>query len=388
MQDMRILISPMPVMARTAGPSSRAAALARACVAANVPTALCAASGVNDVRVEGVMRYPLDVPQPFGLPKALASRTYPLAEKLGIMGRKPVRSFEEVLHITGAITYPYLEKSVAQLRCAIADFKPSVVYSEFCIPAIVAARLEGVRLACSISYPALPGYASSPNYAKDINRFLAEHGMPQVRSCLDLIANADMRFVPSCPTLEPIEDDTAMFVGPFSHPSTHAASDMRDCLVVYMGVGTIAAKRLKNILVSAFASGKIDVFVAGCGVENKQVGAVNFAPRFDFDTLLPRACAFVNHGGQNSIMDGLLYGAPHIIYPGKVFERIYNARSVARCDAGITLDNTTFTPEGLREALITITSDNCFGANARKLQRELLDLGGAATVVAELRKQH
>ena len=49
----------------------------------------------------------IPVPSPLGLPEAIARHTFPLASRLGLMGRKPVRSFEEVLWLTGALDERY-----------------------------------------------------------------------------------------------------------------------------------------------------------------------------------------------------------------------------------------------------------------------------------------
>ncbi|WP_368489687.1 hypothetical protein [Clostridium sp. BJN0013] len=35
---------------------------------------------------------------------------------------------------------------------------------------------------------------------------------------------------------------------------------------------------------------------------------INIDKRFDFSKLMPEAIAYINHGGQNSIMTGLMYG--------------------------------------------------------------------------------
>ena len=121
----------MAAMAETAGPSGRARLLAEHFRNAGIEVATCMAEDVNYRPIDGINNYYLEVPMPLGLPKAIASRTFPIAQKLGIIERKNVRSFEEVLHFTGNIDYDYLAKSVQNLRDAIKDFNPDIVYSEF-----------------------------------------------------------------------------------------------------------------------------------------------------------------------------------------------------------------------------------------------------------------
>ena len=82
-------------------------------------------------KISGIKNYFLEVPMPLGLPKVIAKRLFPIVQKLGISARKEVKSFDQVLYFTGNIDYKYLKHSVENIRKAIKDFKPDVVYSEF-----------------------------------------------------------------------------------------------------------------------------------------------------------------------------------------------------------------------------------------------------------------
>ena len=91
-EKMRVLIVPMAAMAETCGPSSRCRMLASAFVKAGIETATCMAEDVNYRRIEGVKNYFLDIPMPLGMPKLIATRTFPIAQKLGITSRKEVKN--------------------------------------------------------------------------------------------------------------------------------------------------------------------------------------------------------------------------------------------------------------------------------------------------------
>jgi len=86
----------------------------------------------------------IPVPSPLGLPEAIARHTFPLASRLGLMGCKPVRSFEEVLWLTGALDERYTRAAVDALRAHMRAIRPDVVYSEFSLAAVIAARAEGI----------------------------------------------------------------------------------------------------------------------------------------------------------------------------------------------------------------------------------------------------
>ena len=169
---MRLLIVPMAAMAETSGTFSRCRLLAESAVWAGINVATCIAEDVNYSEISGIKNYFLEVPAPLGLPEIIASKVFPVAHKLGIISRKTVRSFDEVLWFTGNSVYSYLVKSVASIRKAIRSFKPDNVYSEFSMPAMIAAKLENKKLFATVSYPTQSEYANAPELAKGVNRYL------------------------------------------------------------------------------------------------------------------------------------------------------------------------------------------------------------------------
>ena len=81
------------------------------------------------------------------------------------------------------------------------------------------------------------------------------------------------------------------------------------------------------------------------------------------------------------MVDGLLYGVPQIVVPGKIFERKYNAKCVADHKAGIVLDHREFTTEQLQKAANEILSSDEMAKNAALLGRKLLEAGGMDTII-------
>ena len=194
---MRILLVPMSAMAETGGPSGRCRLLAKGFKEAKLEVATCRAEDVNYSKIEDIPNYFLDIPMPLGLPKAIASRTFPVAQKLGITSKKTVRSFDEVLWLTGNLNYNYLKKSVESIRKAINDFRPDIVYSEFNISAMIASKKEDIPLFTTVSYPTQHEYAHKAEVAGGLNRLIAELGLTEVESALKLFDWADKSFCPS-----------------------------------------------------------------------------------------------------------------------------------------------------------------------------------------------
>ena len=377
---MNVLVVPIFALSRMGGPWSRAQAIAAAFENAGHHVVLGMADDGNCLNPCVPDTCQLPVPSPLGLPKAIASHTFPMAEKLGIAGRKPVHSFEEVLWLTGALSYGYERESVSAICDVVEAHRIDAVYSEYSLPAIIAARALDVPVFGSFSYTTQTSYASDPGKADGVRRLVAELGLPKVESSLELFDWLERRFVPSCRELEPIEGGNTEFVG-FLRKAPELGNGKRDCAVVYLGAGSVPQRQIESTVVSALGGFEGNVYVAGCQ-DARQVGNVSFAPRFAFSQLLPRARCFIHHGGQNSTMDAFAYAAPQVVVPGCVFERLYNAESVARVGAGVKLD--AFGPDALRDACRRVIEDASFAEASLVMRQSLAACGGAARVVSAI----
>ena len=385
---MRILIAPMAAIAETSGPFSRAKKLAFECLKRGHDVRLCAAEDVNYTPIDGVPNFYAPIPSPLGLPMWLGKRMFRNAQKLGIQQRKTVHSYEEVLHLTGALSPRHFKADVATLRTAIRQFNPDVVYAEFRIAAIVAAKLEQKPVVTSFSFPVQSRYACNPKFSVAVRKYINECNLPQIESALDIFDWADLKIVPSSYELEPIDSANVVFVGPFTAQPINKEENTikRNKIVVYMGNGTITISKQIKVLKEAFLGKQYEVYVATKQAKANHLGNITIAERFNFAELLPQSVAFINHGGQNSIMDGLLYGVPQLIYPGKVFERKYNAASVARLQAGKMLDEQNFNAKTLRAAIDEFQQNDYYCINAGNAGQQLQSLGGVQKAVDEVEK--
>lgn len=372
----------MVARSRMGGPWSRAQRVARAFQDAGHEVALAWGDDGNCADPGGPT-LEIPVPSPLGLPEAIARHTFPLASRLGLMGRKPVRSFEEVLWLTGALDERYMRAAVEVLRAHMRATRPDVVYSEFSLAAIIAARAEGIPCVGSGSQPTTASYASNPRKSAGIRRLLREMGMPAPASSLTILEGMRRRFVPSCPTLEPQAGERAVYCG-FLDESPALTPRPRDCALVYFGAGSVpagvavrAGRELAEML-------SCDVYVAGVSEAVQAVGdrEVTCAPRFDFAELLPRARVFVHHGGQNSVMDALTYEVPQVIVPGRVFERQFNAEAVEKARCGLTVHAPG--PAIIARAARTLVDESALTSGIRGVRAELRSLGGGARIVREV----
>lgn len=329
--------------------------------------------------------FEIPVPSPLGLPEAVARHTFPLASRLGLMGRKPVHSFEEVLWLTGSLDYRYSCVAVEKLREFMRSWRPDVVYSEFNLAAVIAARAEGIPCVGSGSQPTTVAYASNPRKSAGIRRLLREMDMPAPASSLTILEGMRRRFIPSSPSLEPEAGERAIYCGFLGDvPQLGALSTDRDCAVVYLGSGSVpagVAVRVGRQLSSALGC---DVHVAGVpeAVNTAAGREVRCAPRLNFVELLPRARVMVHHGGQNSMMDALAYEVPQVVVPGRVFERQFNAEAVERTRCGLSVRAPK--PGLIAEAALRLVNEASLSGGLARLRDELSALGGTERIVSEV----
>ena len=374
----------MVARSRMGGPWSRAQRVARAFQDAGHEAVLAWGDDGNCANpIAPTLEIP--VPSPLGLPEAIARHTFPLASRLGLMGRKPVHSFEEVLWLTGALDERYTRAAVDALRAHMRTARPNVVYSEFSLAAVIAARAEGIPCVGSASQPTTASYASNPRKSAGIRRLLREMGMPAPASSLTIFEGMRRRFIPSCPTLEPRAGERAVYCGFLDEPPALPAKN-RDCALVYLGAGSVTAGvavRAGRELAEALGC---DVYVAGApeAVQVSGGHTVTCAPRFDFAELLPRARVFVHHGGQNSMMYALSHEVPQLMVPGRVFERQFNAEAVENARCGLTARKPK--PALIARAARALLDEPALTSGIRGLREELSSLGGAARIVREVEK--
>ena len=374
----------MVARSRMGGPWSRAQRVARAFRDAGHEVTLAWGDDGNCANpIAPALEIP--VPSPLGLPEAIARHTFPLASRLGLMGRKPVHSFEEVLWLTGALDERYTRAAVDALRAHMRATRPDVVYSEFSLAAVIAARVEGIPCVGSASQPTTASYASNPCKSAGIRRLLREMGMPAPASSLIVLEGMRRRFVPSCPTLEPRPGERAVYCGFLDEPPA-PTGEPRDCALVYLGAGSVpagVAVRAGRELAEALGC---DVYVAGVPEAIHASGdyMVSCAPRFNFSELLPRARVFVHHGGQNSMMDALSHEVPQLIVPGRVFERQFNAEAVENARCGLTVREPK--PALIARAARRLVGEPALASGIRGLREELSSLGGTKRIVREVEK--
>ncbi len=388
---MRILLAPLAMPLKTMGPARRAISLAQEAIRRRHELVVCMAEDGNllpSSLPQGARVFPAPCPNPLGLPPALGHQALRLLRSLGLDRKTRVTSFEQVLFMGGHLSRKFFARDVSALRRVIHSFRPDVVLAEYRVQAIVAAQQEGVPVAGTHSFPGQASFAATPRLSRGVRAWLRDAGVGNFGSVLKLFEMQRPRFVASSPELEPF-DAEVIHVGPLGPltplPEYSHSNKARNIVTAYMGNGGLVPERLIPLLREACAGTGQEIYVAG-GADHDQDG-LHVAPRFDFSQLLPRTAVFLNHGGQNSVMDGLLAGAPQLLLPGQVFERDYNARAVERIGAGLRLDAEGLDAARLRDAMQRLQQSDA-AQRAAEAGAELASLGGAGKVLDVLERQY
>lgn len=87
-------------------------------------------------------------------------------------------------------------------------------------------------------------------------------------------------------------------------------------------------------------------------------------------------------------INGIAYGSPQLICPGKVFERRFNAKAAERCGIGLSLEQSCFDVPTVRRTLEQLLEDAAgYHASAASLKNRLSELGGANRIVDTIARQ-
>lgn len=153
-----------------------------------------------------------------------------------------------------------------------------------------------------------------------------------------------------------------------------------------MGNGTVSASMTEKEISKAFIDSEYEVYIASKYLKAKNKGNIHIAPRWDFNELLDEAVLYINHGGQNSVVDGMLHGVSQMIVPGKVFERRYNAVSIAKNKAGIIISHRQFKADIIRSKADKVIASEMLRRKATELGKKLSSQGGVDIIIKHIIK--
>lgn len=296
----------------------------------------------------------------------------------------------------------YIRQALHHEWEAVDSFRPDVLISEFKLTAPITAARAGLPLVSTACTPAMPGFQSQlyqggqkldhTDALAGFNRVLAELGQDEIESVAELFySRSQVKLAPTSPELEPALADMPdlYYVGYLLHhamergglpPELQAPARENRLVFVYLSSGEIGPKIYTKVLPPAFNNSRYHVAVATgdhpdllqLPPNTENVSYYRFLPGM---SMLEASCAYISHGGQNSVVSAMLSGTPSLLFPGGDFERYFNARQAASLGAAKNLPSGDFTPEKLRGHLDDLLQSSCAQA-ATAAGKRLRSLGG------------
>jgi UDP:flavonoid glycosyltransferase YjiC (YdhE family) len=258
----------------------------------------------------------------------------------------------------------YTRKATDVYLDLIRDYDPDMVVDSFDLLACLAARILKVPLVTVLQgnfHPASRGFlwwedkrpAGLPSATAFINTVRAEHGLPPVDRCVELM-EGDLSLIVGTPETDPVSAGANVtHIGPLVWQTSNAALpewvDSLDgnlpLIWVYSGnpryapSGT-AGDSIVVIRAAIEALGDAPVHVVlTTGYQELPAEFEPLPSNFKHAAYLPglamaeRCDLMVHHGGHGSVMTGLSAGTPAVMIP-TITERESNARRVAALGAG------------------------------------------------------
>jgi len=362
---MKLLIPLFSPATGTWGGLTRVIAIAEAAKSIGHQVAFCASGYLEHaLQSHDYKVYSMPPTTMLGLPTPI-SRLLERRSQRASIPVKPGKSIGNiwlVLWMSGYAWANYLRRLVeAEIQAADA-FRADRIFTDLDPGAFLTAVVTGIPLASAYAHIVTHG---SGTWAwklmqRATAKVLQSYGLPALSPDELYFNESVLKIIPSIPELDDSDSDLpdVRYVGHLIGPIQSAsAADLRiengrRCVFVYMGTGSISLNILQNVLPQAFPSNSDwSCFVGAQGITTPyQLGAVEFRSYIPAEVLLPWCDWTICHGGQNTIIQSLLHGAPLIIFPGPIFERRYNARKVEVANAGIMGEVNQFTVEWLRAA--------------------------------------
>ncbi|MGW0656331.1 activator-dependent family glycosyltransferase [Streptomyces umbrinus] len=111
------------------------------------------------------------------------------------------------------------------------------------------------------------------------------------------------------------------------------------------------------------------------------VRAVEFVP---LNELLPSCAAVIHHGGFGTVGNVLTHGVPSVTIPAPWWDEAELGRDIAERGAGIFIDPSALTLDGLRESIVRLIGEPSFLENSLRARDDLRATPSPLQVVSEL----
>lgn len=297
----------------------------------------------------GFKYYNIPAPTVFGLPKLLSNSIVKINGYLNLtyFKKKTFGNIWIALFSQGFCSRRYLKKLYNHEKEAIDSFKPDVIFTELDVISFLLSKIRNT--------PIFTSYASVVNdglnsffynlLEKKANRILINNGIAK-HSLIDLLfGNKVLKLVPSIPHWDKsiTQKEDVVFIGNLKKcdifKSNYSFIPEKDIRYVfcYLGSGSIGFRKVKNVLPKFFDNqDKYQCIIVSNYISTPyKQGNIHFYPHLDTNAVLKHSDWVICHGGHNIIVESITNEIPLILFPGVIFERVYNTKNVVSSKCGI-----------------------------------------------------
>lgn len=309
-----------------------------------------------------------------------------------------INSLYDVIKLKGLISKEYVQNTFKEEMELVQNFMPDLIFGEFETVMPIVAKKMDIPYFCTGGTPGKKdfcyfGFSNKTDevYAEDYNELLKTLNLRTIKNICELNQdyNSNKIFVPSIPELEDLKDSSKyIFLGSVT-PKNFIKSDFnfekkRPLIYVYLSAGAITPDMYQKIILDTFLGSEFDVIVTAGGnprfkgSTNSNTENVHFMNMVPSDKVLKMADIAIHHGGQNTTVQCIENEVPAIIFPGKHFERYFNAEKASEIGCALNPGIYNFNKEFLLETCTKIIKDNTFKQNLKIYSDKIKSLGGAA----------
>ncbi len=391
---MHILIPVFSPATGTWGGLTRVIAIVETARKAGHEVACCASGYLADaLKKRGYRVYVTPHTTLFGLPQGMSERMERQSQRrtIPVKPGRDVGSMWLVFALSGYARAGYMKQLVKAQLAAVNEFQPDIIFTDHDPAAAITGKIADL--------PVATAYASIVQrtgrdfgwrlmnrvYASVLRSFDLEAVEPE-----ELLYGPDvLKIVPLIPELDydpqPDRSDIC-YTGEMHAPlgvlaeETFFPEEGKRYVFAYLGSGSVSLDVVEKVLPQVFPEDGDTLCLVGAQTikERYRIGAVEFKPYVPATSLLPYCDWTICHGGQNTIIQSLTYGVPLMVFPGPVFERRHNARSVAKHGGGVWGELPDFTAKWIAAQLPKQAE---LAAGAAKLGERIQSYGGAAAAV-------
>ncbi|WP_297424475.1 nucleotide disphospho-sugar-binding domain-containing protein [Clostridium sp.] len=309
-----------------------------------------------------------------------------------------VDSLCDVIRLKGIISKEYVQNTFKEEMELVQSFKPDLIFGEFETVMPIVAKKMDIPYFCTGGTPSKKDFSyfgfsnkTAYGYAEEYNELLKTLNLPAIENICELNQdyNCSKVFVPSIPELEDLKDSSKyIFLGSVT-PKNFIKSDFnfekkRPLIYVYLSAGQITPDIYQKVILDTFLGLEFDVIVTGGGNPqfksnvNFNTSNVHFMNMVPSDKVIKMADIAIHHGGQNTTVQCIENEVPSIIFPGKHFERYFNAEKASEIGCALNPGINNFSKEFLLKTCRKIIKDNEFKQNLKIYSDKIKSYGGAA----------